>query len=333
MVLAHAARLAEDGHDVVLKTRRLDTVFRVDAGIRTEEIALGGVAGTICAAALEHSPGAVYVADIAALAFLLSLRNSGRVLFFAQGYDEYNCASLPGRLLIRLLLFLVLRVMRVPVFTVSDHLADFLRLKYGAEARVVPNGIDPAFFAPLPTGNPYLSLKQGREVILMHARLDYAKGFDTAQVVLRQVAARSSLPVEVWTVGEEVRLDFVPHRHFGYVSGDELAQLMSAADLFFHPSRHEGFALIVLEAFARRCPVVTTQAVSFALDGENALVAEVDDEETLVLHLLRLLDDAGLRASLSDRGYLSAAESSLARSSQQFLDAFAERFGVGKRWD
>jgi len=332
MVLAHAACLAENSHEVVIKTGRLDTVFPIDSRIRIERIPSRAVPFTLWAALLESNRNAVYVADIAVLSFLLCLRNSGRVLFFAQGYDEFNCSFPPGRWLIRTLLFLLLRMLRVPVFAVSDHLARFLSGKYQADATVIPNGIDPVFFAAREGANPFLALKDGRQVILLHSRLDYAKGFDTALAVLQLVAGQSSLGIEVWTVGEDVepRLDFMAHRHFGYVPSRILAQLMSAADVFLHPSRHEGFALAVLESFACRCPVVTTQAVYFAQNGVNAMVAGVDDSEALAAQLLRLLSDAELRERIVNEAYSVATGYGLAGCTSNFNEAFCARFDRGR---
>lgn len=328
MVLAHAAALADAGHQVTLKTARVDTLFEVDPRLSIEAIPCGGIPATLCSAALERDPQAVYVADIAPLSFLLSLRNGGRVLFFAQGYDEFNCSFLPGRWLIRALLFLLLRVLRTPVFAVSDHLARFLSARYRADATVVPNGIDPVFFAPPRDPGRYRPLKKGNRVVLLHARTDHAKGFDTALAVLRLLARDGEVPVELWTVGEEVapRLDFLAHRHFGYVPPGTLAELMSAAHVFLHPSRHEGFALAVLESLARRCPVVTTRAVYFAEHEVNALVAETEDRELLAAHLKRLLTDATLRERLAQNGSRLAAGFALSACTDQFVRAFGARF-------
>ena len=74
----------------------------------------------------------------------------------------------------------------------------------------------------------------------------------------------------------------IPHRLLGYLSGEALARAFSSADLFLYPSRHEGFPLMIVEAFACGCPVVTTDAVCFARNGDNALVAPVEDVRMLI---------------------------------------------------
>lgn len=331
MVLAHAAALAGAGHQVTIKTSRLDTLFALDPRLRVEFLLRGGPLVTLCSAALERDPETVYVADIAPLSLLLSLRNGGRVLFFAQGYDEFNCSFLPGRWLIRRLLVLLLKVLRTPVFAVSDHLARYLGEKYRADVCVVPNGIDPVFFTPPRQPGLYRPAREGSRVVLLHTRLDHAKGFDTALAVLHLLVQDAGFPVEVWTVGQNVapRLDFLAHRHFGYVPSETLAELMSAADVFLHPSRHEGFALAVLESFARRCPVVTTRAVYFARHEENALVADVDGTEQLAAHLKRLLTDPPLRERLAENGARFAADFTLSGCTDQFVRAFEARFGRG----
>jgi glycosyltransferase involved in cell wall biosynthesis len=44
----------------------------------------------------------------------------------------------------------------------------------------------------------------------------------------------------------------------GYVNDDELSDLYSAAELALVPSRHEGFGLVAVEAFACGCPVLVS---------------------------------------------------------------------------
>lgn len=330
MVLAHAAALADVGHQVVLKTAQIDTHFSIEPRIQIEYIPFGKIPATICSAVSQHDISAIYIADIVLLSLLLSFRNKSRVLFYAQGYDEFNSSFLPIRWLIRLLLVVGLRVFHIPVFAVSEHLASYLHTNYNANVTVVPNGIDSIFFRPSLKSASFLPLNSQNRIILLHARLDHAKGFDAAIAALRLLVQDNQLPIEVWTVGEYLphRLDFVANRQFGYVTADAMAQIMSSADVFLHPSRHEGFALAVLEAFASHCPVVTTPAVYFAQHEVNAMVAEPDVPELLAAYLIEVLTDQPLRERLIANAYCLAIRFTLDRCTSNFQEALIARFGT-----
>jgi len=76
----------------------------------------------------------------------------------------------------------------------------------------------------------------------------------------------------------------VPHRHVYAKDRDELARAYQALDVYVVASRQEGGPKGVLEAMASGVPLVTTrvgQAQEIAVDGENALVVDVDDADAL----------------------------------------------------
>jgi glycosyltransferase involved in cell wall biosynthesis len=79
--------------------------------------------------------------------------------------------------------------------------------------------------------------------------------------------------------------------------------VLSSADVFLYPSRTDGFGLIVAEAFACKCPVVTTSAVPFAEDEVNALVSGSGNVDDLVARVSRMLADRALAVRLAERGY------------------------------
>jgi glycosyltransferase involved in cell wall biosynthesis len=84
--------------------------------------------------------------------------------------------------------------------------------------------------------------------------------------------------------------------------GDVLAEL----DVFALPSWTEGLPLVVLEAMARRRPVVATKVggtPEVVVDGETGLLVPPRDPEALAAALRRLLEDAELRRRLGDAGY------------------------------
>ena len=100
--------------------------------------------------------------------------------------------------------------------------------------------------------------------------------------------------------------------HFpGYISHEELPLWYNAASLFVYPSFFEGFGLPVLEAMACGTPVITSTVSSLpevaGRDGAARLVNPTE-HETLAEAMARLMADADLRASMSERGLAQAAK-------------------------
>ncbi|HYF50210.1 MAG TPA: glycosyltransferase family 1 protein [Planctomycetota bacterium] len=106
----------------------------------------------------------------------------------------------------------------------------------------------------------------------------------------------------------------------GYVSDDELAQLLSSALALVYPSRFEGFGLPPLEAMALGCPVITTQETSLPeVCGDAALYVRPENTEEFASALTRICSDADLRHELSAKGLAQAQKFSWSRTAEQFL--------------
>jgi glycosyltransferase involved in cell wall biosynthesis len=93
--------------------------------------------------------------------------------------------------------------------------------------------------------------------------------------------------------------------HLPKVPYEEMPDLYRAADVFFFPTRREGFGIVVAEAMACGLPVVTTRARGVrgvVVDGETGLQAQVGDIDGLSFALARMIADPGLRASLGRAG-------------------------------
>lgn len=319
MIVAYASHLAENGHDVILKSNLIDTVFELSPLVKVESLRFSGKIGTILSLFLKEKDADIIIVDIIPLTFLLSVRNMNRVLYFAQDYNENSYNNAIQKAIIRMLYTVSLKLFKVPVIAVSDELAQLFASKYGADAKVICNGVDLKVFYPDPSSGLIIQ-KGDNKAILFFSRRDHRKGFDLAVQSVEKLVNSYSFPVEVWTVGEHLNPGEVPCviKNFGYVSENLLRQIMSSADLFLYPSRNEGFGLMVMEAFACKCPVVTTDAISFAIDRENSLVARIGDVSGLVANVVEILAKGELAHQLTDKASKFVLKYSLKSSANKF---------------
>jgi glycosyltransferase involved in cell wall biosynthesis len=97
----------------------------------------------------------------------------------------------------------------------------------------------------------------------------------------------------------------IPHTHVLARDRAELACAYHALDVYVVASRQEGGPKGVLESMASGVPLVTTrvgQAQEIAVDGQNALVVDVDDADAIAHAVARIRGDRALTASLVATG-------------------------------
>jgi glycosyltransferase involved in cell wall biosynthesis len=115
-------------------------------------------------------------------------------------------------------------------------------------------------------------------------------------------------PARGFVRGELERLG-IPYRHVQLESRDQLARPYHALDVQLVASRQEGGPKAALEAMATGVPLVSTrvgQTPELATDGQDALLADVEDVEALAASVVRVRDDAALRESLRTSGRRTA---------------------------
>jgi len=141
------------------------------------------------------------------------------------------------------------------------------------------------------------------------------KGPDTLVAVLKQLHASIGELFVLLTgpargyVRRGLEQAGVPYRHVLVDSRDGLAQAYHALDTSLVASRQEGGPKAVLESMATGVPLVTTrvgQATELVVDGENGLLADVDDVAALVSSVERLYGDSALAARLRAAGRATA---------------------------
>jgi glycosyltransferase involved in cell wall biosynthesis len=92
-------------------------------------------------------------------------------------------------------------------------------------------------------------------------------------------------------------------RWLGYIDEQELVELYRHATALVFPSRYEGFGLPVLEAMARRTPVIAADASSIPEVARGAaILVDPDDVAGLSDAMRRIVTEPSLRAELTERG-------------------------------
>lgn len=120
-----------------------------------------------------------------------------------------------------------------------------------------------------------------------------------------------------------------PHVHWlGGVDDATLDHLYRRALGLILPSRDEGFGLPVLEAMARGCPVVSSDAACLPeIVGDAGDVVPLGDSEALTQAICRLRDP-GHRAALVERGIRRAASFTWYASAHAHCGAYRSALGT-----
>ncbi len=176
------------------------------------------------------------------------------------------------------------------VVAVSAPTAARLAAALGVPVGVVPNGIRPVAEDPAARAaaraekRALLGLPTAAPLLLFAGRREPQKGADLLPAVAAALAACGATLAVAGQGPLHAALAASPARLLGQV-GDIGAWLL-AADALLLPSRLEGCPLIVLEAAARRCPVLASAAALEAWGPGAASIATVlaaEDAETLTL--------------------------------------------------
>jgi glycosyltransferase involved in cell wall biosynthesis len=154
-----------------------------------------------------------------------------------------------------------------------------------------------------------LGVPTGRRLVLRIGRLHPTKGNDHLVRAFAELVrdhdlhlafigdgeTRSALTQQVASLGLADRVTFTGFR-------DNVADYLTAADLFVSPSLAEGLPMVLIETMAAGCPIVTTSVgaiPSLLTDGEHALLVPAADEAALRRAIERVLTDRALGSRLA----------------------------------
>jgi glycosyltransferase involved in cell wall biosynthesis len=319
IVLEYANHLAGLGHAVIMYVSVQDTVFFVHPNIQIIVVPWPGKLGFMLFGLLKRLPVDVVIVDIIHLPLLVGMRN--RVVYFAQADDVEYYDKWAARKVMDLL-YRAYFAVSPSVITVDEFLTSTFARRYGfTESYTVTNGINLESFFPDPDKELQSKKSLKTAVVLMSRGDYYRKGFDIALDVLRKIDRETGNMMELWVCGnylDEKSFSFVV-RNFGVVSDVHLRQILSSADIFFYPSRHEGFGLFPLEAMACGSVVVTTNAIPYAHRFDCILSSAREDTTGLLNSIVRLVKDKSMLNSLKANVGLAARDFDIRFSKDQFL--------------
>ncbi len=215
----------------------------------------------------------------------------------------------------------------------SQFIADQLTLhNYGAECRVISNGVDSAF---VPAAAPVKRTDHTFR-ILMIGRLSQEKRQD----LIIQAAALSRHSSEIQLIfagkGPRLRHDQRLARHlprkpvFGFYTQEELVELIHSCDLYVHASDAEIEGISCMEAFScGLVPVISDSPLSathqFALDERSLFRA--GDAQSLAECIDYWIEHPTEKAELGEKyaayGSGMRVEQCVAQAEQMYTDAIA----------
>jgi len=190
----------------------------------------------------------------------------------------------------------------------STSAADRLRAEGVPAERilVIPNGIDAtAFPAREYPARPRrlaavacLREEKRLDVLLAAAPRILARYPDAEIRIAGDGECRGALEAQARTLGVSGRVTFLGHR-------DDVADLLTASDIFVLPSRAEAFPNAVMEAMASGLPVVASDVggiPELVDDGRTGRLVPPGEPETLAEAVLGLMDDPARAAELGRAG-------------------------------
>ncbi len=227
------------------------------------------------------------------------------------------------------------------VICVSEHTAREAHLLLDVppeKIAVIPNGVDPDFFEPLPEGEVAEVLARRR---LPRGGLLYVGSDEKRKNLVNLVMAYLGLarrrprdlpplvlvgPGSGWAQAGEFSQAQI--HSLGYLDKREVRALMQVAAALVFPSLEEGFGLPVVEAFAAGLPVVCSRGSALEeVAGQAATLVNPLDAASIATGIEGLLDDPARAAEQRRLGRERARLYDWERAARQTLEFYRRVLG------
>lgn len=173
---------------------------------------------------------------------------------------------------------------------------------------------------------PAITYPHKNHLVLIEAFAKVLEHFPDTMLVL--TGAKGSMEVRI--ANEVAKLGIADKvLRLGYIPSADLDALYSEAVAMTFPSRFEGFGAPVLEAMARRCPVVASDATALPEVVKDAgYLVSPDNAEQWAHAMTYLLDDRTQRDELAESGFKRATEFSWSRAADVLEDSYRHALGT-----
>jgi glycosyltransferase involved in cell wall biosynthesis len=115
----------------------------------------------------------------------------------------------------------------------------------------------------------------------------------------------------------------------GFIPEEDIAPLLSGAEILAFPSLSEGFGLPILDAFEAHTAVLTSDVTSLPeVAGEAGLLVDPEDSVCISNGLSRLIKDRSYRNDLIQAGLNRLKQYTWQATTQRFLEAVEQASGI-----
>ncbi|WP_164014778.1 glycosyltransferase [Pyxidicoccus trucidator] len=193
---------------------------------------------------------------------------------------------------------------------VIPNFVDGDKVRVAGEAPL-PDWAVPIYQKPVVIAVGRLENQKAFDVLIRSHSLLRASGLDHHLLILGEGSLQAELEALVKSLGVESSVfmpGFTPNPH----------ALMRRAAAFALSSRFEGLPMVLLEALALGCPVVSTDCPSGPAEllehGRHGVMVPMEDPKALADALGRIMDDEAYRQDLSQRAHRRSEELSADRA-------------------
>ena len=231
------------------------------------------------------------------------------------------------------------------IICISDfarsQLMPLLPANHWPKLEVVHCGVDPEQFSSHP---PRAAAADGPRHILCVARLAPVKGHALLLKALADLLIRGHL-VQLTLIGDGPLRQDLEHladvlgvaeqvQFLGSIGQDAIARHYHQADLFVLPSVAEGVPVVLMEAMAARCPVITTHIAGIPElieDGVHGLLVRPGRADLLAHAIERLLVSPAVGRRMADAAALKIVHEFHLRKTTAQIAAVFEKHILSRR--